>query len=295
MNFQKHFNSIRILTALAFCFVVGASTLAAQVACGDIITRPSNLTGNLTCVGDAGPALTVMGPSGKLNLNGFTVDCNNDDDATDTDGIVLTGRKALVHSGTVTDCTNGVVLSVPGKHHVANITSELNSGDGFHVPDGGSNGNKLNANTAQHNGGDGFSVGGPGGPPSTDNSFVANLSDDNDGNGLSFNTTGGHKVNGNTFSNNDLAGILVSASRAQTIHGNTIFSNGGSGINVRFGPGGHVITTNMIDDNGPLGGTVTFSGIHLRGVDNNRLEGNIVTGSRRGIRLTNREFRLCSG
>ena len=281
MNFTKHFNSIRILTALACCFVVGASTLAAQVACGDIITSPAALTGNLTCVGDAGPALTVMGPGGKLNLKGFTVDCNNDDDATDTDGILLTGSKALVHSGTVTDCTDGVVLSAPGKHHVANITSELNSRHGFEVPNNMSNGNKLNTNTTQDNGGDGFHVGGPGGSGSFDNSFVANLSDSNGtsglpfrGFGLRFHATGGGKVNGNTFSNNRLQGIFVDRStrsgRSLTIHGNTIFNNGAGGILVSSGLGGNIITANMITGGG--------NGIVLSFADNNRLEGNIVTG-----------------
>ncbi len=204
MDFTKHLNSIRILTALAFCFVAGASTLGAQVMCGDIITRPSKLTGNLTCVGDAGPgALIVMGPGGKLNLNGFTVDCNNDADATDTDGIRLTGMKALVHSGTVTDCRNGVVVIGSGKHHIASITSELNSLAGFFI---GQNidGNKLNANTAQQNGNDGFLVF----VQADDSQFIGNVSDNNGTNGLRFQQSGGgHKVNGNTFSGN--SGFVV--------------------------------------------------------------------------------------
>jgi len=285
MNRTTHLNSIRILPALAFCFVVGASTLGAQVVCGDIITTPAELTADLICDGnDAGPALTVMGPGGKLDLNGFTVDCDNDADATDTDGIVLTGRKALVHSGTVTDCTDGVVLIAPGHHHVANITSELNSGDGFRVPDGGSNRNKLNANTAQDNGGAGFHVGSAAGS-SSDNSFVANLSDDNGGYGLRIWTTGGgHKVNGNTFSNNGAAGIVVHVSASQAIHGNTIFSNGTQGIGILAG-GRNVITENMIDDNGTIS-LASSTGLLVRGTDDNRLEGNIVTGSRRGIDLS---------
>ena len=275
MDFTKHLNSIRILTALAFCFVAGASTLGAQVMCGDIITRPSKLTGNLTCVGDAGPgALIVMGPGGKLNLNGFTVDCNNDADATDTDGIRLTGMKALVHSGTVTDCRNGVVVIGSGKHHIASITSELNSLAGFFI---GQNidGNKLNANTAQQNGNDGFLVF----VQADDSQFIGNVSDNNGTNGLRFQQSGGgHKVNGNTFSNNGERGISVVSSGSQTIHGNTIFNNGTAEIMVGGGVGGNVITSNMINGNG--GG---LQGIFLSNSDNNRLEGNIVTGNNAGI------------
>jgi len=82
-----------------------------------------------------------------------------------------------------------------------------------------------------------------------------------------------------------LAGIFVDRSGSQTIHGNTVFNNGQQGINIAGGVGGNVITANMIDDNGNLV-HITSSGIAVRAADNNRLEGNIVSGSRRGIRLS---------
>ena len=67
MNRTTHLNSIRILPALAFCFVVGASTLGAQVVCGDIITTPAELTADLICDGyDAGaasPLIATMTPT----------------------------------------------------------------------------------------------------------------------------------------------------------------------------------------------------------------------------------------
>ena len=266
MNFTKHFNSIRILTALAFCFVVGASTLGAQVMCGDIITKPTKLTADLTCVGDAGPAaLTVMGRGGKLNLNGFTVDCNNDGDATDTDGILLTGRKARVHSGTVTDCTNGVVFDGTGDHQVSGVTAVSNGENGFFLTRD-SDGNKVVDNTAESNSGSGLSV-----SVSDDNHFVANFADQNGLQGIRIFSGSGNLMTGNTFEQD---GIFVDRAGPQKIHGNTL--NGG-GINLSRGAGGNVVTTNTLVGNG--GG----NGIDANFPDDNRIEGNIVTNFSNGI------------
>jgi len=82
-----------------------------------------------------------------------------------------------------------------------------------------------------------------------------------------------------------LAGIFVDRSGSQTIHGNTVFNNGQQGINIAGGVGGNVITANMIDDNGTIS-LASSTGLLVRGTDDNRLEGNIVTGSRRGIDLS---------
>ena len=86
---------------------------------------------------------------------------------------------------------------------------------------------------------------------SDDSQFIANVSDNNGTDGLRFQQSGGgHKVNGNTFSNNGGEGISVVSSGSQTIHGNTIFNNGAPEIFVGGGVGGNVITTNMIDGKG---------------------------------------------
>lgn len=245
MNFTKYFNSIRILTALAFCFVVGAPTLGAQVMCGDTIMTSAKLTANLTCTGDTGPAaLTVMGPGGKLNLNGFTVDCNNDDDAVDTNGILLTGSKARAFSGTVTDCTNGVVLNGTGRHHVAGITSEDNSGDGFLLTMD-SDGNNLNGNTAQRNGNAGFQA-----FRSDDNHFSGNLADGNNTvtlrsrAGFYIFSASGNQLNGNTSRDNVGRGIFVDRAGPTTIHSNTVVNNGFHEIELSVGIGGNFVTSN---------------------------------------------------
>ncbi len=86
------------------------------------------------------------------------------------------------------------------------------------------------------------------------------------------------KTRKSPFSNNGERGISVVSSGSQTIHGNTIFNNGTAEIMVGGGVGGNVITSNMINGNG--GG---LQGIFLSNSDNNRLEGNIVTGNNAGI------------
>ena len=239
-----------------------------QVMCGDIITSPAELTGNLTCTGDAGPAaLTVIGPGGKLDLNGFTLDCDNGTDATDTDGIRLTGSKARVHSGIVRDCTDGVVLSGTGNHQVANITSEDHVRHGFLVT---SNRNELVANTAQRSAtDDGFNVN------ADDNHFVANLADDNANRGFEIRGDR-NKFSGNTASNNH-DGFVVQGARDHdsVFTGNTALNHIKGGVEVRGRP--CQLTRNTVD-----GASTGFDVLHTRGC---RLEGNIVRNAFTGILL----------
>lgn len=272
MNLTKHMSSIRTLATLGFCLVMGTSTLAAQVVCGDIITKPTKLTAKLTCVDDAGPAvLTVMGPGGKLNLNGFTVDCNNDDDATDSDGILLTGRKARVHSGTVIDCIDGVDVGDAGNHQVSNVTSENNSLAGFRIT---SDDNSLVDNTAFQNTQDGFAVSG------NDNHLTANLADDNGFEGFDVSGGDGNVLTGNTPRYNNLRGLDCLGGATDTVlAGNQFLDNRGVPAQVwlRGACDRTRMNTNTVDGNDG-----DFVGIQVQS-DDNRFEGNIVTDAATGI------------
>ena len=107
-----------LTTAVVAC-VGTALPAAAQVACGDTITGTAVLTEDLTCPNDD-PALTVDG--GTLVLRGNTVSC----DGNDATGILLIGEGARLSDGTVTACTDGVVLDGEGDHKVCRIDSNEN-------------------------------------------------------------------------------------------------------------------------------------------------------------------------
>lgn len=213
-----------------------------------------------------------MGPGGKLNLNGFTVDCNNDDDVTDTDGILLTGRKARVHSGTVTDCIDGVVLNGTGNHQVNNITSEINSLAGFRIT---SDDNNLVDNTGSQNTQDGFAISG------NDNHLTANLANNNGFEG--FDVFGGDRnvLTGNTSRDNTIRGLDCLGGATDTVlAGNQFLDNGSEQVLLRADCDRTRMTTNTVDGNGN-----NFPGIFVQS-DANRLEGNIVTDTAIGIHVT---------
>jgi hypothetical protein len=133
---------------------------AAQVACGDVVLKGTTVT--LTA--DLGPcdgsateaALTVDG--GRLDLGGRTVTCaDGDEDGAVPQGIVLTGKKSRVSNGTVTGCTNGVMLLDQGKHVVERVTASGSVEHGVVGDDAGGK-NKLTGVTATGNGNDGMNL-----------------------------------------------------------------------------------------------------------------------------------------
>ncbi|WP_444931612.1 right-handed parallel beta-helix repeat-containing protein [Microbulbifer sp. SSSA002] len=85
------------------------------VSCGDTITTQESLTEDLSC--GTNPALTINGPSGGLNLNGFTVTCLD----SSYEGIYLTGLAASLFNGVIDNCNDSIALMEDGIHFVSDI------------------------------------------------------------------------------------------------------------------------------------------------------------------------------
>lgn len=297
-RYRVHRSSIHAgcIGALASLALVGGSQPAnAAVACGDVVTGSAALEQDLTCTTE--PALTVRG---QLDLNGFSVTCEDTEN-----GVVLEGRGAVVRNGLVTGCVNAVVLVGEGRHLVIDVTanatvrafsvdSEANrllgnrgtaASDAFRVS--GRN-NLLSVNTAISPLDDGFDV------RDRDNFLVRNLVTGAGGEGFDISApgnwllsntlsgaaddgmqlrTGGNLVVGNTITNGS-RGILVQDSGAGTVEGNEILGNAvldnqREGIVVDRGS-----TGNRIVGNQALGNDLDLRDLHTD-CDDDLWEGNV--------------------
>jgi len=238
-----------ILALLVALVMVPGAT--AQLTCGTVVApgQKITLTGDVgPC--DGGPAITVE--SATLDLGGFTVSCaDTNEDGIVPDGIVLTGVKARLRSGTVRGCEDGVFLSGSGKHIVQGVRVTGGVEDGIDMRfDTGKN--RIVANTIIGNGGDGIEV------PSDRNKIQDNQLETNGGAGIDF-TSGA--VNG----------VPYSAEKNKVV-GNRCLANVDDGIDV----GGN---NNLIKLNNILGNRE--SGIDVHG-DGNRVVHNSAVGHPEG-------------
>lgn len=162
------------------------------IDCGDTLGPGGTI--NLTedvgpCDGSVMPALTIIGPV-TVEMNNFKVRCNREDAG---DGILILGTNAEVYSGTVQNCTDGVIVSGGGNHLLSDIEARNNFWDGFSVQ---SANNIVRRSVADKNGGHGFWVIGDDNEirsnnatrnwygfwfEATDTTALGNIADDNDG------------------------------------------------------------------------------------------------------------------
>lgn len=139
---------------LLYC--LAASTLVtmptgakADVSCGDVITTAEVLTEDLSCSSAFDLALTVVGPGGYLDLNGFTIECDFD-----VDGIFLDGTGAVVTGGALSNgkvqgCGFGVEAIGSGAHTVTGIAFEGNAVSVAFVSDNNTLSNSVISETTE--------------------------------------------------------------------------------------------------------------------------------------------------
>src|SRR5215510_15802153 len=114
------------LSVLAFIWGLGFSLPQAQAApigCGAVLGPGGTfvLDSDVGPCPAPGPALKLI--SATLDLAGHTVSCENPD----IFGIDLEGKGSKVRNGTVTGCSNGVVLLDHGHHKVRKVIASGNS------------------------------------------------------------------------------------------------------------------------------------------------------------------------
>ncbi|WP_444917606.1 hypothetical protein [Microbulbifer sp. JMSA003] len=94
----------------------------ADVSCGDTITTAEILTEDLFC--ESG--LIIQGPSGSLNLNGYSYECNEAAIILNGKGGVLSDNASL--GGNLNSCI--VVAEGDGGHTITGITMTVNGSEG---------------------------------------------------------------------------------------------------------------------------------------------------------------------
>jgi parallel beta-helix repeat protein len=170
---------------------------AEAIECGAILARGHHkLTEDVTCSGDDGdPALTLESGA-NLDLNGYTVDCND----TERDGIVMEGRNAKVRNGIIIRCENGVEITGDGHHEVLQIIVENNTRDGIRVRRAY---NQLVNIEARNNERRGFRIEGD------DNNLVNCLAQDNGRQGFIIDGGSDNKIRNSAAFNNCRDGIEI--------------------------------------------------------------------------------------
>jgi uncharacterized protein YegP (UPF0339 family) len=198
----------------------GPITDAATIACGQEVTADLKLEGDLVCSGS--PALIIAADNITVDLNGFSITGKG---ATSKGGPGILFRNVkgcTLQKGTVARFGAGVAIMGGANNVVQNMTlvDNVGPGDG-EFGDGltinGSNGNRIQGNTAARNGPfSGISIIGP----STENEIRNNIVTDN-------NMLPGQPADGRQ----DM-GIRIEGPGANlnTVTGNTVTGSGADGI-----------------------------------------------------------------
>ncbi|WHI44994.1 right-handed parallel beta-helix repeat-containing protein [Microbulbifer sp. VAAF005] len=255
------------------------------IDCGDIITAPTTLDRDLLCVitEQNEVALTIEGPRGSLNMDGFQLTCD-DEEATGQAGILLTGIGAQVYGGIIAACRDGVNAEGEGSHSIYSMEIIDTIFDAIYIE---SNNSIARDNIITNSDrGDGIELNG------NTNTVTRNTITgiDNSGielrgsfNNISFNEISGSgnqgiEVNGqftNVFSNivtnglND--GIAVGEGDESdnadfsTISLNNVSGNSGLGIPIRLSSN-TLVTQNTVESNGEGG-----IGIFVEGSEFNKI------------------------
>lgn len=173
---------------------------AKAVECGDTITAPTTLTEELICdVTDADQVvLTVEGPSGSLDMNGYRITCIGADSSQSGTGILLSGTSAQIYNGMIFACTKGIVAKGNGSHSIYSMMIEDSYDDIIYIE---TNHTVVKDNTligSVPSTGDGIDI--QGDFNTVTQNFIAGGLPDSDG----------IKLNGvfNNISHNDISGYL---------------------------------------------------------------------------------------
>jgi Periplasmic copper-binding protein (NosD) len=242
---------IALLVAVVACAATAAGAAAhtarANVACGDVISSDTVLTGNLTCSGDG---LTVTGGA-TLDLDGHTVR-----GTAAGRGVSVLGNGTSVRNGDVQGFDVGVYVNA-NSAHVEDLGIRYNPTGGI-LTDGfaGKTGVVIQRNVIRTNGyGIRFIISGGFGAQVLDNVVADNRGDgiiavNQDDRGLYQGNlvarNGGYGMNAedstvhivqNSFVSNRLDGLRAEENFSEVlsgwlIAGNVAFFNGGHGLNV---------------------------------------------------------------
>ncbi|WP_444941642.1 right-handed parallel beta-helix repeat-containing protein [Microbulbifer sp. ZKSA004] len=265
------------------------------VECGEVIVTSVTLDQDLLCdVSDGNPpALTVVGPSGNLILNGYTVSCISS--AGGNPGILVEGIASRISGGEVNNCPEGILVQGNGSHTISemevrdfrldgieidsnyNIISEnmviglpgTTVGDGI---DSNGDGTTIIQNYVEGVGDGGMEIGGDFINVTLNQvAMVDDLGIFNSGN---FTT-----ISNNHLENNSFFGIATTGSFGLIIQ-NNITGNGDGGVEIRSG-NDNIVSQNSILNNGGFGISDNPGGIVISGEfsSRNQILSNTVTGN----------------
>lgn len=246
----------KLSIAITLCAAAGGfATAQAQVMCGDVITTHQVLTQDLSCPG-FDPALTIQGPGGSLDMRRHTLSCAG----SNAGGIDVNGTGAVLKSGTVSDCSIGVVLDGRGNRVLNGMILENNSIDGLDLF--GSE-HRVSGTTARNNAADGFCIDGDGssiltGNHATNNgdsgfdtiegdTYVSNVANGNGAEGFKVRTN--NILNSNLARNNDTDGFSI-IDNGSRLTRNSAQNNFDDGIDVDSGSLNNKLSQNTAADNG---------------------------------------------
>jgi len=193
----------------------------------------------------------------------ITLDCKRHsiDGTSSGIGIEITGNNFVtIKNCTITDFGNGILLQA---NHDNTIIGNLLDGNGQGINLRGSFDNTIRDNTIINSGGSGIRIVDVGG--NDDNIIINNIVNNNLARGIDLDNGERNHLEGNTFNQNGLDGILLRGSD-HTLIGNTFNHNDLSGL---FVDG---ILNDLIDNSANHNGE---EGILLTGIaDDNTLQGN---------------------
>lgn len=211
---------------------------ADAIECGDTLAKGHyKLTEDLTCSHDDGaPALTLEGGA-NLDLNGYTVDCND----TDRNGIVLEGRNARVRNGIIVNCVTGVEITGDGHHEVLQMIVENSTREGIRVR---SSYNQLIKIEARNNETRGFRIEGD------DNNLVNCLAGSNDRHGFQIDGGSANKIGNSTAFHNGRQGFLIDGGSDNKISNSSALNSCRDGIEIDNLGSDNSLINNYVTDNG---------------------------------------------
>ncbi|MFA0813912.1 right-handed parallel beta-helix repeat-containing protein [Microbulbifer epialgicus] len=275
-------------------FISGAllSSNAIAVECGDTIYFSVTMNKNLDCeLSQTNPvALTIVGPTGNLDMNGNKITCSTQTpNVTGLTAIVLQGSGGQVRNGILKNCIDGIAAEGQGYHQISNMEvinvirngiflfSDSNTlkntsvsgaagsmdADGLEVL---GNANTISQCTFLGDGDEGIEIGGQ--FNTLTYSYVEGFSED----GLELDGSYA-TISHNTFKNNGETGILINGNFS-TIGQNQSTGNGQVGIDISGGSN-NTISHNTVTHNGSTASS-EFGGIVVTDSDSS---GNLILGN----------------
>ncbi|WNZ57589.1 right-handed parallel beta-helix repeat-containing protein [Microbulbifer sp. MKSA007] len=216
----------------------------AAVECGDTITTAEILTEDLLNCSST-PALTIEGPTGSLDMNGFTLECGGGS----TRGIDVLGIAAVLSNGVVDGCATGILVDGDGFHSIQTMTVQNGIETGIWLI---SENNIVSGSTATGFFTRGMELDG------ANNSAVRNFLIDNQGGASRGLYIGGDNafVAQNFCDSNNEGGIVIGPSSGGLVVQNIVTNNGQTGISMEGGGQSDYLITGNIATGNPDGDLV---------------------------------------